>query len=121
MGSFSAILTARNIDPAAAAPLVENSNASSFKDFHQGNGWEYVDAPGGLSTYLYVWNWPLGFPVAPHGGIHNCLVLDEDNDLLMGVEIRNYSLQNIGTSSWSCDTDGRKSQNAADEVFLYAC
>merc|ERR1719174_1098448 len=60
--SFRAVMTMKRADPADAAPLMENRNASSYGEFQEGAGWEYVDAPGGESTYLYVWNRPLGFP-----------------------------------------------------------
>ena len=117
-GSFRAVLTAPN-DPFKYPPLVENLDASTFGDFHEvppassPSGWTYLAAaPPYVSTYVYAWDWPLGFSTdsestaRQYGG---CLVVNPDGPFGVAM-MRNYSLVMDGGHSWKCDTDHRNSQ-----------
>ena len=111
-GSFKAVLTAPN-DPFKYPPLVENLVASSFRDFHEvpptsSSGWTYLAAtPPYVSTYIYAWDWPLGFSTDHQHG--ECLVVNPDGPYGVAM-MRNYSLAMNGGRSWKCDADHRSSQ-----------
>ena len=125
-GSFKAVLTTPN-DPFKYPPLVENLNASSFQDFHEvsatsSSGWTYLVAtPPCVSTYIYTWDWPLGFStdtITAHQ-FGECLVINPDGPYGVAM-MHNYSLTMNG-GRWQCDTDHRSSQISPDEIYLYAC
>ena len=112
-GSFRAVLTAAH-DPFKYPPLVENLDASSFQEFHEvsptssGGGWTYLVAtPPYVSTYVYAYNWPLGFSTdAIQFG--ECLVINPDGPYGVAM-MHNYSLT-VNGGRWQCDTDHRSSQ-----------
>ena len=113
VGSFKALLNAPN-DPFKYPPLVENLDASTFQDFHEvsptssGGGWTYLAAtPPYVSSYLYTYNWPLGFSTDPNN-FGECLVVNPDGPYGVAM-MRNYSLTMSG-GRWECDTDHRNSQ-----------
>ena len=117
-GSFKAVLTAPN-DPFKYPPLVENLDASTFQDFHEvsptssgGGGWTYLVAtPPYVSTYVYTYNWPLGFSTDAVTAAHpfgECLVINPDGPYGVAM-MHNYSLT-VNGGRWQCDTDHRSSQ-----------
>eukprot|EP01048_Picozoa_sp_COSAG05_P015909 COSAG05_NODE_1977_length_3759_cov_6.284973_2_plen_231_part_00 len=120
--SFEAVLTAKD-DPSHAPPLLQNLNTSSYAAFHQGAGWDYLGAAPPLSTYIYAWSYPLGFPPAAPGGsagqLGDCLAINMDNGDGTAM-LRNYSLH-YSPGALRCETAGRQSQAGLGEVFLYPC
>ena len=125
-GSFKALLTAPN-DPFKYPPLVENLDASTFQDFHEvpptssSDGWTYLAAtPPYLSSYLYAYNWPLGFSTDAHN-FGECLVINPDGPYGVAM-MRNYSLTTSG-GRWECDTNHRTSQGCHSHrrVLSTAC
>ena len=121
-GSFKAVLTAPN-HPFKYPPLVENLNTSSFRDFHEvpstsSSGWTYLAAtPPYVSTYVYAYNWPLGFST-DHHQFGECLVINPDGPYGVAM-VHNYSLTMNGGGSWQCDTDHRSSQggNSMEKIM----
>lgn len=124
--SFRAVLTAAD-NPAAAPAILENTNASSYSGFsesQQGAGWSYIGSKYPLSAYVYAWGWPLGFPAASKpvsGRLGECLTVNMDDGDDGTAMLRNYSLTVASGHSFRCGTDGRGSQSAASEVYMYAC
>lgn len=136
-GSFTAVMTAVD-DPSKFPPFTKNTRPSTYQHFHQvspvaTDGWAYLAAPRAhLSTYVYVWNLPLGFANQVPNEFGECLVVDLDGSM-GNVMFRNYSFESKNNrrngkpvnhtqaDDWLCDTDHRGSQGSPNEVFLYAC
>ena len=109
-------------------PLVENLDASTFHDFHEvpptsssAGGWTYLAAtpPSYVSSYLYAYNWPLGFTTDAHN-FGECLVINPDGPYGVAM-MRNYSLTTTsGGQRWECDTDHRTSQGCHSHRYKYS-